>query len=115
MDRNRFPINLCENFLYGFKAAPRGRSRRRLGRLVVAPAYGSRSSRSRPGGWREEIGKGRLCPGEVTEPRRFDTGTPCGGSHRANRGELGSTPDRGQAYEPPPPCKIAAPSSRNCR
>ena len=29
---------LCENFLYGFKAAPRVRSRRRLGRRSQAPA-----------------------------------------------------------------------------
>jgi len=28
----------CENFLYGFKAAPRGRSRRRLGAHAFAPA-----------------------------------------------------------------------------
>jgi hypothetical protein len=29
-------IGLCENFLYRFKAAPRGRSRRRRGALAVA-------------------------------------------------------------------------------
>ena len=36
----------CENFLYGFKAAPRGRSRRRLGGLAVAPAPAGQRRRS---------------------------------------------------------------------
>ncbi len=31
-------LPLCEDFLYGFKAAPRGRSRRRHGALAFAPA-----------------------------------------------------------------------------
>ena len=34
----RIAIRVCENFLYRFKAAPRGRSRRRLGRRSRAPA-----------------------------------------------------------------------------
>jgi hypothetical protein len=49
-------------------------------------------------------------PHEVTRPYRIWHGDPYGGSHRANRGELGNTPDRGQAYEPPLRVKSGAPS-----
>ena len=44
----------CENFLYGFKAAPRGCSRRRLGALAVAPAAAPATAGPTPGGWREK-------------------------------------------------------------
>ena len=37
-DSTRDSTPVCADFLYGFKAAPRGRSRRRLGSLAVAPA-----------------------------------------------------------------------------
>jgi hypothetical protein len=47
-----------ENFLYGFKAAWRGRSRRRLGGLAVAPAAAPAPAGQTPVGWREEISQG---------------------------------------------------------
>ena len=66
---NRASIGVCDNFLYGFKAAPRGRSRRRLGGLVVAHA----DAPAPPGlnaGRLARKAKGRAAePGEVTEPR----------------------------------------------
>ena len=44
------------NFLYGCKAAPRGRSRRRLGGLVVALAAAPAPfGQTTPVGWREQI------------------------------------------------------------
>jgi len=61
----------CENFLYWFKAAPRGRSRRQLGRL-------SRACRSAPvrlactAGWlARKQDQGPQEPGAVSEPRRI--------------------------------------------
>jgi hypothetical protein len=47
------PDRLCENFLYRFKAAPQGRSRRRLGGLAYAPADAFASAGLTPVGWRE--------------------------------------------------------------
>jgi hypothetical protein len=44
----------CDKFLYGFKAAPRGRSRRRLGGMVALPLPLTRSRPKTPVGWREE-------------------------------------------------------------
>jgi len=44
---------LCENFLYGFKAALRGRSRRRLGGLASTPAAAPAPAALTPAGWRE--------------------------------------------------------------
>jgi hypothetical protein len=43
----------CADFLYGFKAAPRGRSRRRRGALAFAPAGAPATAAPTPGGWRE--------------------------------------------------------------
>jgi hypothetical protein len=64
----------CNNFLYGsFKAARRGRSRRRLGADASAPACVSHSG----GAWCRSAGtttRGRTGPlktGEVTGPRRI--------------------------------------------
>jgi hypothetical protein len=54
---------------------------------------------------RRDQGWGPPSPRKVTRPRRFDTGTPRGGSHRADAGGLRSAPDRRQAYEPPPRVK----------
>ena len=65
-------ISFCENFLYGFKAAPRGRSRRRLGtaqpRSRFAPAQLASGARS-AGAKGKKAGPQK--PGEVTEPRRI--------------------------------------------
>ena len=44
----------CENFLYGFKAAPRGRSRRHLGALAVTHAAAPATAGPTPVGWREK-------------------------------------------------------------
>ena len=55
------PTRPCENFLYGFKAAPRGRSRRRLGtaqpRSCSAPARLASDARS-AGAKGKERGRG---------------------------------------------------------
>jgi hypothetical protein len=65
------PPGPCENFLYGFKAAPRGRSRRRLGtaqpRSRFAPAR--LASVARSAGAKGESGAAE--PEEVSEPRRI--------------------------------------------
>ena len=58
LPRRRAALNpvlnpVCENFLYRFKAAPRGRSRRRLGAQAVAPATAPRRPAKQPVGWRE--------------------------------------------------------------
>ena len=47
------PRSLCENFLYGFKAAPRGRSRRRHSAHASAPAGAPATAAPTPVGWRE--------------------------------------------------------------
>jgi len=51
------------SFLYGFKAAPRGRSRRRLGALACAPAGAPATAAPTPVGWRGAVSlvRGR-CP-----------------------------------------------------
>ena len=43
----------CENFLYGFKAAPRGRTRRRHGAHASASAGARTPAAPTPVGWRE--------------------------------------------------------------
>src|SRR5262249_58029407 len=43
----------CENFLYGFKAAPQGRSRRRHGGQAYPPADAPPPARPAPGGRRD--------------------------------------------------------------
>lgn len=45
-------LRVCENFLYRFKAAPRGRLRRRHGRRSRAPADAPARLASTPVGWR---------------------------------------------------------------
>ena len=73
--------SVCENFLYGFKAAPRGRSRRRLGtaqpRSRSAPARLASGARS-AGAKGNDRGRGN--PGKSRSRGGFDTGTPRGGS-----------------------------------
>ena len=69
----------CENFLYRFKAAPRGRSRRRHGRHSRAPAPLPRSWPLTPVSWREDK-DGAAVPGKSRSRSGFDTGTPRGGS-----------------------------------
>jgi hypothetical protein len=103
---------LCENFLYGFKAAPTG--------PLAPPARtaqpGSRC-RSRPAGlWRRPAGAkgkgtGPLKPGKSRSRGGFDTGTPRGGSIGLMRATLERPPDRGQAYSRRPRVKSAAPSA----
>ena len=96
----------CENFLYCFKAAPRGRSRRRLG--TARPS--SRSAPARPAsGARSAGAKGK------------DGAAGTQGSHGAaadlTRGPLAAAPSglcgrpgkaaRSRAsVQPPPPCQI---------
>ena len=46
-------LDTCENFLYVFKAAPRGRSRRRHGAQAVTPAATPATAGPTPVGWRE--------------------------------------------------------------
>jgi hypothetical protein len=70
-DSTLIRLIICENFLYGFKAAPRGRSRRRQGALAVALAGaplrpGQRWSAGAKGGFRGPL-KSRQSPG----PRRI--------------------------------------------
>jgi hypothetical protein len=81
-----------------FKAAPRGRPRRRLGGLAVTPADApapARLLKRRSAGAKTYIGGRQLeAAVRVTRPRRFDTGTPRGGSHRANTCDLRCPPDR---------------------
>jgi hypothetical protein len=48
------PNLACENFLYYFKAAPRGRSRHRHGARAVALAAALATAGPVPVGWREE-------------------------------------------------------------
>jgi hypothetical protein len=45
---------VCADFLYGFKAAPRGRTRRRHGAHASAPAGAPAPAAPTPGGWREK-------------------------------------------------------------
>jgi hypothetical protein len=61
---------VCENFLYYFKAAPRGRSRRRLGALAYAPADAPAPAGPAPVGWRgkEEL-PGRLWVTRISRVR----------------------------------------------
>jgi hypothetical protein len=42
------PERSCDNFPYGFEAAPKGRSRRRLGGQAVAPAPAGPNHAGRP-------------------------------------------------------------------
>jgi len=65
------PCRAGENFLYGFKAAPRSRSRRRLGRLSRAPAPLPRGLAFDAGRLARRAGTGPRNPKEVTEPRRI--------------------------------------------
>ena len=99
--------SIAESSCSQIKPAARSRSRRRLGGLValppVAPALPARDV-GRPA--RKARRAGAAEPREVTRPRRIDAGTPAVAPIGLTRGELGSTPDRGQAYEPPPPCEI---------
>jgi hypothetical protein len=60
-----------ENFLYGFKAAPKGRSHRRLGRLSRAPAAAPARLASGAGRLARKAHMGPLKPEEVEEPRRI--------------------------------------------
>jgi hypothetical protein len=54
---------------------------------------------------RRDQRRAAFARGRVTEPRRFDT-APSRRLPSGYRGELGSAPDDGQAYAPPPSCKI---------
>ncbi len=62
---------LCENFLYGYPAAPRGRSRRQHGAHAAALAGALATAAPTPVGWREEHPGGPLKTGEVTGSRRI--------------------------------------------
>ena len=95
----------CENFLYGFKAAPRGRSRRRLGRLSQAPAPLPPGWPLTPVGWRERQRRGRGNPGKSRNRGGFDTGTPRGGSIGLMRSTWEGRPIAGKRTAAPP-CQI---------
>jgi hypothetical protein len=96
---------LCENFLYGFKAAPRGRSRRQLGRLSQAPAPLPPGWPLTPAGWRESRTRGRRDPGKSRSRGGLDTGTPRGGSIGLRRRPEKAARSRA-SVQPPPPCQI---------
>ena len=88
---------LCENFLYGFKAAPGGRSRRRLGtaqpRSRFAPAQLASDARSAGAKGKET---GPLKPRKSRSRGGFDTGTPRGGSIGLMRSTWEGRPIAGQ-------------------
>ena len=66
----------CENFLYGFKAAPRGRSRRRHGAQAVALAGAPlRPGQRRSAGATSGRSWSRLQLGKLQGHGRFDKGT----------------------------------------
>lgn len=67
------PRKPCENFLYGFKAAPRAARAADSARTPFAPACGSRSggARCRSAGARTRGRPGPPKTGEVTRPRRI--------------------------------------------
>jgi hypothetical protein len=103
----------CENFLYGFKAAPRAARAADSGRRIRAPAPLPRGWPLAPGRLARKAKAGPLKTGEVTEPRRICHGDPSRRLHRANAADLGRPPDRGQAYSRRPRVKSAAPFVRS--
>jgi hypothetical protein len=60
---------LCENFLYGFKAAPRAACAADSDGSAALPLRSRAAGLRRPVGWRERQRAGPLKTEEVTEPR----------------------------------------------
>ncbi len=105
----------CENFLYYFKAAARGRSRRRHGRHSRAPADAPARLASTPVGWRGNLSRSgprlrtaRRSPGAAADLTREPSRRPSSGYS----GQAEASPIRKQAYGPPPLVKSAAPFTR---
>ena len=100
---------VCENFLYGFKAAPRGRSRRRLGRRgrapAAAPARPASGARSAGAKGKDGAAETRGSHGAAADLTRG----PLAAAPSGLCGRPGRPPDRGQAYSRRPRVKSAAP------
>ena len=100
------PMLPCENFLYGFKAAPRGRSRRRLGALAFAHAAAPATAGLAPVGWRESNDSwGRSQPRKFQGRSGFDKGT-LAMAHIGLTGAGRSQPDSPTSVRAIAPCKI---------
>jgi hypothetical protein len=101
-------LRLCENFLYGFKAAPRGRSRRRLGRRKPSSRFAPARLASTAGRLARKAKPGAAEPEEVDSAAADLTREPS--RRRPSSGIAGrreASPIRAQAYGPPPLVRVA--------
>ncbi len=70
-------LDTCENFLYVFKAAPRGRSRRRHGARAVTPAATPATARTNAGRLARKAGDFRAAVDRQQLPGAQPRGCPC--------------------------------------
>ena len=89
---------LCENFLYGFKAAPRGRTRRRHGGLVVAHADAPAPPGPDAGRLARKARRGAPEPRGSHGAAADLTRGPRAAASSGLQGRPEVRPDRGQAY-----------------
>ena len=107
---------ICEDVLYVFKAAPRGRSRRQHGAHATAPAGAPAPAAPTPVGWRESQRLMRARHRRAGQGRGgFDKGTLALAHIGLNAGRLEASPIAGPAYGPAPLVKSAAPSAKLTR
>jgi hypothetical protein len=101
------PPGPCENFLYGFKAAPRGRSRRRLGRRSCAPAQLA----SDAGRLARKAKQGPPKPEEVAQAAADLTREPSRRPSLGKRGQARSQPNPRTSVRATAPCQIRSVSA----
>jgi hypothetical protein len=102
---DRGPDPACEKFLYGFKAAPRGRSRRRRGAQAVALAGAPLRPGQRQSAGARDGFRGPLKPRQSQGRGGFDKGTRAAaliGLMRAGR----SQPDPRASVRAAAPCQF---------